>query len=82
MPPLVLVGGYDFNDPIQCSAHGQKSGCKAYSFDGGVHTFIGSRSTVSGQRIIIYYCYSTLLARVLEVWNDYSTHLCLSNYSH
>ena len=53
MPPLVLVGGYDFNDPIQCSAHGQKSGCKAYSFDGGVHTFIGSRSTVSGQRIII-----------------------------
>ena len=51
MPPLVLVGGYDFNEPIQCSAHGQKSGCKAYSFDGGVHTFIGSRSTVSEQRM-------------------------------
>ena len=45
MPPLVLVGGYDFNDPIQCQAHGQKAGCKAYSFGGGVHTFVGSRGS-------------------------------------
>ena len=45
MRPLVLVGGYDFNDPIQCSAHDQPSGCKAYSYDGGVHTFISSRGS-------------------------------------
>jgi hypothetical protein len=45
IPPLVLVNGLDFNDPMQCQAHGQKSGCKAYSFPGGVHTFVGSRSS-------------------------------------
>ena len=45
MRPLVLVGGYDFNDPIQCTTHGEPTGCKAYAFDGGVHTFIGSRGS-------------------------------------
>lgn len=48
LPPLVLVGGYDFNDPIQCKTHGQKEGCKAYSYPGGVHTFVGSRSSSAG----------------------------------
>ena len=45
IPPLVLVGGYDFNDPIQCAKNGQKPGCKAYSYTAGVHTFVGSRGS-------------------------------------
>ena len=45
IPPLVLVGGYDFNDPIQCGKNGQKPGCKAYSYSAGVHTFVGSRGS-------------------------------------
>jgi hypothetical protein len=47
LPPLVLVNGFDFNDPIQCTTHGAKPGCKAYSYPGGVHTFIGSRSSTA-----------------------------------